>query len=78
MKTLVVNCGIASLRYELFDMKDETVLAKGYADRIGTERATLRHDAFGRGKITVRAACEWIGGDVWGDCGYIGELNQFQ
>ena len=55
MKTLVVNCGIASLRYELFDMKDETVLAKGYADRIGTERATLRHDAFGRGKITVRA-----------------------
>ncbi len=55
MKTLVVNCGLSSLRYQLFDMKTETTLAKGYVDHIGTAGAMLKHDAVGIGKITVRS-----------------------
>lgn len=35
MKILVVNCGSSSLKYQLFDMTDETVVAKGIAERIG-------------------------------------------
>lgn len=36
MKVLVVNAGSSSLKYQLFDMDTETVLAKGICERIGT------------------------------------------
>lgn len=36
MKILVVNAGSSSLKYQLIDMTDESVLAKGVAERIGT------------------------------------------
>ena len=55
MKTLVVNCGLSSMRYQLFDMEREAVVAKGLAERIGTPGAILRHDSIGLGKITVRS-----------------------
>ncbi|MBQ9267754.1 MAG: acetate kinase [Clostridia bacterium] len=35
MKVLVVNCGSSSLKYQLIDMENEEVLAKGKCDRIG-------------------------------------------
>lgn len=35
MKILVVNCGSSSLKYQLIDMENESVLAKGKCDRIG-------------------------------------------
>ncbi|MCR5123431.1 MAG: acetate kinase [Ruminococcus sp.] len=35
MKILVVNAGSSSLKYQLLDMTDESVIAKGNADRIG-------------------------------------------
>lgn len=35
MKVLVVNCGSSSLKYQLIDMENESVLAKGKCDRIG-------------------------------------------
>ena len=34
-KVLVVNSGSSSLKYQLFDMKTETRLAKGRVERIG-------------------------------------------
>lgn len=37
MKVLVVNCGSSSLKYQLIDMDDESVLAKGKCDRIGAK-----------------------------------------
>jgi acetate kinase len=58
MKTLVMNCGLSSLRYQLFDMEAETIVARGFADRIGTSGATLKHDSIGLGKIMVRSAIE--------------------
>lgn len=35
MKVLVINAGSSSLKYQLFDMNDESVLCKGNCERIG-------------------------------------------
>ncbi len=43
MKILVLNCGSSSVKYQLFDMTDETVLAKGVVERIGMSDAILTH-----------------------------------
>ncbi len=48
MIVFVVNCGSSSIKYELFDMTDESVLASGMVDRVGTPEATLRHNGGGR------------------------------
>ncbi len=37
MKILVVNAGSSSLKYQLLDMADESVIAKGNCDRIGVD-----------------------------------------
>jgi acetate kinase len=43
MKILVINSGSSSLKYQLIDMKNETVLAKGLCDRIGIDNSFLKH-----------------------------------
>ncbi len=35
MKILVINCGSSSLKYQLMDMTDESVLCSGVIERIG-------------------------------------------
>ncbi|MGQ9699107.1 MAG: hypothetical protein ACUVRO_14075, partial [Armatimonadota bacterium] len=35
MKILVINCGSSSLKYRLFDMCSDRVLASGLAQRVG-------------------------------------------
>ena len=35
MKILVINAGSSSIKYQLIDMSNENVLAKGMCDRIG-------------------------------------------
>lgn len=47
MKILVINCGSSSLKYQLFDMTDESVLAKGLVERIGIEGARIKHTRTG-------------------------------
>ena len=37
MKVLVINCGSSSLKYQLMDMDNESVLCKGVVERIGLE-----------------------------------------
>ena len=37
MKVLVINAGSSSLKYQLFEMDDESVLAKGNCERIGVD-----------------------------------------
>ena len=44
MKILVVNAGSSSLKYQLIEMNDESVLAKGVCERIGQENAVLKAD----------------------------------
>ena len=43
MKVLVINCGSSSLKYQLFEMEDESVLAKGQVERIGMSGSLLTH-----------------------------------
>lgn len=37
LKILVINCGSSSLKYQLFDMDTETMIAKGNCERIGVD-----------------------------------------
>ncbi|MDO4398602.1 MAG: acetate kinase [Oscillospiraceae bacterium] len=42
MKILVINCGSSSLKYQLFDMDGEKVLAKGICEAIGTNKSSAK------------------------------------
>jgi acetate kinase len=56
VKLLVINSGSSSVKYSLFEMDDERVLAEGLADRVavgGGERAELTHKVAGRDKVAV-------------------------
>ena len=41
MKILVLNCGSSSLKYQLIDMENESVLASGKYERIGEKEAFI-------------------------------------
>jgi acetate kinase len=43
MKILVLNCGSSSIKYQLFDMTDKSVMAKGIVEKIGLKGSFLKH-----------------------------------
>ena len=47
MKILVINAGSSSLKYQLFDMENEAVMAKGLCERIGINGSVLTHKPTG-------------------------------
>ena len=53
MKILVINCGSSSLKYQLIDMTDENVLAKGLAERIGIEGSRIKHKPTGKEEVVI-------------------------
>ena len=53
MKILVLNCGSSSLKYQLIDMEDESVLAKGLCERIGINGSRLTHRPTGKDRYEV-------------------------
>lgn len=55
MKILVVNAGSSSLKYQLIDMDNEKVLAKGNCERIG-DIASLTHKTADGKKIQIEKA----------------------
>ncbi|WP_044478879.1 acetate/propionate family kinase [Paenibacillus antibioticophila] len=52
MKLLVINAGSSSLKYQLYDMTDESVLAKGLVERIGMDSSILTHKPTGKEDVT--------------------------
>ncbi len=48
MKILVINAGSSSIKYQLIDMENETLLAKGMADRIGIAGGNFKQKVEGR------------------------------
>jgi acetate kinase len=42
MKVLVLNCGSSSIKYKLYNMDDESVLAQGGVERIGLDEAFIK------------------------------------
>jgi len=47
MKILVMNCGSSSLKYQLIDMNNESVMAKGLCERIGIDGSKIKHEGSG-------------------------------
>ena len=43
MKILVINAGSSSLKYQLIDMENENVLAKGICEQIGNDNSAFTH-----------------------------------
>lgn len=54
MKILVINCGSSSLKYQLFDMKDESVLAKGIVEKIGLNGSFIKNERNDGDKIILK------------------------
>ncbi|MCM3126603.1 MULTISPECIES: acetate kinase [unclassified Paenibacillus] len=52
MKVLVINAGSSSLKYQVYDMTDESVLAKGLVERIGMDSSILTHKPTGKEEVT--------------------------
>src|SRR5665647_860495 len=47
MNVLVINCGSSSLKYQVLDMRTESLLAKGLVERIGIEGSLIIHEKTG-------------------------------
>ena len=43
MKTFILNCGSSSIKYQLIEMPEKKVLAKGLVDKIGLEGSSVKH-----------------------------------
>lgn len=43
MKVLVLNCGSSSIKYQLFDITNDSVMAKGVVEKIGLKGSFLKH-----------------------------------
>lgn len=84
MKILVINCGSSSLKYQLMNMTDESVLAKGLVERIGINGSVLTHQQDGKDKIKfeedipthVKAIQMVLDALVHPDHGVIGSLSE--
>ena len=53
MKVLVINCGSSSLKYQVLDMTNESLLAKGLVERIGMEGSVITHEKTGMDKYKL-------------------------
>ena len=53
MKVLVINAGSSSLKYQLYDMTDETVLASGRVERIGMDSSIVTHEPADKPEVRV-------------------------
>ncbi len=47
MRVLVINCGSSSVKYQLFEMDSERLLARGIVEKIGEEVSVVSHTADG-------------------------------
>lgn len=53
MNILVINAGSSSLKYQLINTNDETVVAKGICERIGADRSVLKHKKTGAQEVQI-------------------------
>lgn len=86
MKILVINAGSSSLKYQLYDMKDESVLASGLVERIGMDSSIATHKPAGKDEVrdvseildhvtAVRKVIELLTHPGHGVVGSIGEIE---
>ena len=53
MDILVINAGSSSLKYQVINIEDEKLIAKGIVERIGIEGSNLQHTPAGKEKTRV-------------------------
>ena len=53
MNILVINCGSSSLKYQVFRMEDEFVLAKGLAERIGINGSRFKYKPYNGEEVVI-------------------------
>ncbi|MBU3804797.1 MAG: acetate kinase [Candidatus Cellulosilyticum pullistercoris] len=53
MNVLVVNCGSSSIKYQLLNMENESVIAKGICERIGIDGSFIKHTTEGQDSVKV-------------------------
>ena len=53
MKVLVINCGSSSLKYQILDMTNESLLCKGLVEKIGIEGSVITHEKIGMDKYKL-------------------------
>ncbi len=53
MKVLVINCGSSSLKYQVLEMENETLLCKGLVERIGIDGSRIKHEKIGLDKFVL-------------------------
>jgi len=86
VKILVINAGSSSLKYQLYDMKDESVLASGLVERIGMDSSIATHKPAGKDEVrdvseildhvtAVRKVIELLTHPGHGVVGSIGEIE---
>ena len=84
MKILVINCGSSSLKYQLYNMDNGDVMAKGLVERIGIDGSNLQHTPAGKDKIVFEqplpdhsAAIKLVMDKLTdADCGVISDLSE--
>jgi len=54
MKILVINAGSSSLKFQLLNMEDRSVLVKGICDRIGIDNSLMEYQVPGKDKVVMR------------------------
>ena len=87
MNVLVINAGSSSLKYQLFDMKTESIIAKGICDRIGID-GNLKHTPMANEKPVfndsiplpthaeaINAVIEKLTSDDYGVISSLSEIN---
>ena len=86
MKVLVINAGSSSLKYQLYNMENESVLAKGRVERIGFESSILSHEPAGKDEYrdvreildhnaAFRAVAELLTHPVYGVLSSVNEID---
>lgn len=53
MKIIVLNCGSSSIKYQLFEMPSQRVIAKGLVDKIGLKGSLVKHEREDGIKVTL-------------------------
>ncbi len=53
MKILVLNCGSSSIKYQLFNIETETVLAKGIVEKVGMKGSFMKYQKMGEDNIML-------------------------
>ena len=53
INVLVINAGSSSLKYQLIDMENKSVIAKGLVERIGIDHSVITHKPTGKDKVSI-------------------------